>query len=359
VTQLDELAIEFVNLASPSRDEAALADLVERRLREHDHLEVIRIGDNVVARTSFGRRRRVVVAGHLDTVSTGDAISRVDGRVLWGLGAADMKGTLAAMLLLAGSLAEPSVDLTWVFYAREEIGRAESGLLEIERVDQSLLEGEVAILGEPTDGIVEAGCQGTLRLSITLAGVTAHTARPFMGVNAIHRSVPLLAALAAAAEDPRVAVIDGVAFAEQIQVVGISGGSAGNVVPGSATIVVNHRFAPDRDVEEALAWVRTVVDPHLDLSAGDQVVLDDGANGAAPHLDDAVLRRLIELGGGAVRAKVGWTDVATFAAIGVPAANFGAGDPLVAHHPDERVDLDSLEDVHRILFELLTDPTLA
>ncbi len=359
MTQLDELAIDLVNLASPSRHEGALADLVEARLNAAAHLEVLRIGDNVIARTSLGRRRRVVVAGHLDTVSTGEAIARVEGRVLWGLGAADMKGTVAAMLLLAASLEEPTVDLTWIFYAREEIGRSESGLLEIERVDPTLLEGEVAILGEPTDGVVEAGCQGTLRVSITLAGVTAHTARPFMGINAIHRSVPLLAALAAEGANPRVALIDGVPFAEQIQVVGISGGSAGNVVPGSATIVVNHRFAPDRDVDQALSWVRSIVDPHLDVDSGDVVVLDDGANGAAPHLDDAVLQRLIELGGGAVRAKVGWTDVATFAALGVPAANFGAGDPLVAHHPDERVDLDSLASVHRILSELLSDPALA
>ena len=359
MTQLDQLAIDLINIASPSRHEAELADLVEGRLRMLEHLEVVRIGDNVVARTSLGRRRRVVVAGHLDTVSTGEAASRVEGRVLWGLGAADMKGTIAAMILLAEELDVPVVDVTWIFYAREEIGRSESGLLEIERADASLLEGEVAILGEPTDAVVEAGCQGTLRLSITLAGVTAHTARPFMGVNAIHRLIPLLAALAEAATDPRVAIIDDVPFAEQIQVVGISGGSAGNVVPGSATIVINHRFAPDRNVEQALAWVRSLVDPHLDEDAGDVMVLEDGANGAAPHLDDPVLSRLVELTGGVVRAKVGWTDVATFAALGVPAANFGAGDPLVAHHPDERVDLDSLRQVHRILDGLLTDPLLA
>ena len=268
-----------------------------------------------------------------------------------------MKGTLAAMALLAEELDAPSVDLTWVFYAREEIGRAESGLLEIVETDPSLLHGEVAILGEPTDGVLEAGCQGTLRMSITLAGVAAHTARPFMGLNAIHRTAPLLAALAEAGASQRVVSIDGVDFAEQIQVVGISGGTAGNVVPDSATVVVNHRFAPDRTLAQAEAWVRSIVEPYLD--DGDEMTLVDGADGAAPHLTHPVLHRLIDLVGGRVRAKVGWTDVATFAALGVPAANFGAGDPLVAHHPDERVDLDSLATVYGVLSALLRDPELA
>jgi len=359
VTALDELAIAFVDVASPSREERALADLVEERLMAAPHLSVTRIGDNVVARTTHGRARRVVVAGHLDTVATGEAGARVEGRVLWGLGSADMKGTLAAMLLLAEQLEEPPVDLTWVFYAREEIGRSESGLLEISEVDASLLAGEVAILGEPTDGFLEAGCQGTLRMSISLVGVAAHTARPFMGVNAIHRAAPLLAALAEAGASPRVARIDDVDFAEQIQVVGITGGGAGNVVPDRVTVVVNHRFAPDRTLAEAEAWVRGIIAPHLDPSVGDAAVLVDGADGAAPHLHHPVLARLTELAGHRVRAKVGWTDVATFAALGVPAANFGAGDPLVAHHPDERVDLDSLAAVHQVLLDLLSDPSLA
>ena len=359
MTQLEQLAIDLINVASPSRSEAALAEVIASRLRETSHLNVVRIGDNVVARTKLGRRRRVVIAGHLDTVSTGAAVARADGRLLWGLGAADMKGTVAAMVLLAESLDHPAVDLTWIFYAREEISRSESGLLEVVQHDASLLEGDVAILGEPTDAIVEAGCQGTLRISITLVGVTAHTARPFMGVNAIHRAAPLLATLAAAASSPRVAMIDGIDFAEQIQVVGISGGSAGNVVPGSATVVVNHRFAPDRKVDQALTWVRSIIEPHLDLVGGDEIVVEDAADGALPHLGDPVLHRLVELTGGAVRAKVGWTDVATFAALGLPAANFGAGDPLLAHHPDERVDLDSLAAVHRTLGELLSDTSLA
>lgn len=357
MTHLDDLAISLINVPSPSRQERQLADLIEKRLALVEHLDLRRIGDNLVARTSLGRSRRVVIAGHLDTVSTGTPGARVEGRVLWGLGAADMKGTLAAMALLAEELDAPSVDLTWVFYAREEIGRAESGLLEIAETDPSLLHGEVAILGEPTDGVLEAGCQGTLRMSITLAGVAAHTARPFMGLNAIHRTAPLLAALAEAGASPRVVSIDGVDFAEQIQVVGISGGTAGNVVPDSATVVVNHRFAPDRTLAHAEAWVRSIVEPYLD--DGDEMTLVDGADGAAPHLTHPVLHRLIDLVGGRVRAKVGWTDVATFAALGVPAANFGAGDPLVAHHPDERVDLDSLATVYGVLSALLRDPELA
>ena len=150
-------------------------------------------------------------------------------------------------------------------------------------------------------------------------------------------------------------MIDGIEFAEQIQVVGISGGRAGNVVPDAVEVVVNHRFAPDRDQVAALDWVMEVVGPHVDLDGGDMVVLDDAADGGLPHLGDPVLSRLVELSGGTVRAKVGWTDVATFSGLGIPAANFGAGDPLVAHHPDEAVNLDSLAAVQNVLRSLLAD----
>jgi succinyl-diaminopimelate desuccinylase len=353
VSVLDDLAAELVSLASPSRSESKIADLLEGRLRQNAHLEVHRIGDNVIARTSLGRDRRVIVAGHLDTVATGDPVARIEGRTLHGLGSCDMKGTVAAMVLLAEELVDPVVDLTWVLYAREEIARSESGLLEVMAAAPELLQGDVAILGEPTDGIVEAGCQGTLRATITLRGVAAHTARPFTGINAVHRAAPLLAAIADAS--PRVAVIDGIEFAEQIQVVGISGGRAGNVVPDAVEVVVNHRFAPDRDQVAALDWVMEVVGPHVDLDGGDMVVLDDAADGGLPHLGDPVLSRLVELSGGTVRAKVGWTDVATFSGLGIPAANFGAGDPLVAHHPDEAVNLDSLAAVQNVLRSLLAD----
>ena len=353
MTNLLDLAADLVAMASPSREEAAIADLVEARLARSAHLVTVRIGDNLVAKTNLGRPRRVVVAGHLDTVSTGAPQPRIEADVLWGLGAADMKGTIAVMLDLAASLVEPAYDVTWVFYAREEIARVESGLLEIAAADPTLLEGDVAILGEPTADAVEAGCQGTLRVEITVGGIEAHSARPFMGINAVHRAAAVIEAIANAS--PRIVEIDGVTFEEQIQVVGVGGGAGGNVVPGKATVVVNHRFAPDRDVEEALGWVEGLVTTVLDESQGESLAVLDAAPGARPHLEDPVIARLVALAGGRVAGKVGWTDVATFDSMGVAAVNFGAGDPLVAHHPDERVSAASLAAVHRTLSALLTD----
>ena len=354
MTSLLDLATSLVEIASPSRHEAAIADFVESTLGGLAHLEVLRIGDNVVARTALGRRSRVIVAGHLDTVSTAAPPPSVRDGVLWGLGAADMKGTIAVMLEAAASLDDPSVDVTWIFYAREEIARSESGLLEIEAYDPSILIGDVAILGEPTSDAVEAGCQGTLRVEISVGGVAAHSARPFMGLNAIHRTAQIIQSIA---EAPlRVVEIDGVRFAEQVQVVGITGGGAGNVVPSEATLVVNHRFAPDRTLEEAAEWLDSLVEGALEPSLGDGIRVTDGAPGARPHLGHPILAALVELVGGQVSAKVGWTDVATFAERGVPAVNFGAGDPLLAHHVDERVGDTSLHAVSTTLRSLLTDP---
>ena len=353
MTGLLELAAELVALASPSRQEAAIADEIERRCRSAPHLNVTRIGDNVVARTSLGRPIRVVVAGHLDTVDTSSPVPRIDGDLLWGLGTVDMKGTVAIMLSLALELDAPAVDISWIFYAREEISRDESGLLELAAADASLLDGDVAILGEPTDGAVEAGCQGTLRMRVTLGGVAAHAARPFAGVNAAHRLGALIAMISAA--EPRLVEIDGVRYAEQLEVVGATSGSGGNVLPDQAELVINHRFAPDRSATQAIAWVSELLGPFLDLSLGDKVETIDVADGALPQLEHPTLARLVELSDRPVVAKVGWTDVATFAARGLPAANFGSGDPLLAHHPDERVSRSSLEHVAEVYRRLLTE----
>lgn len=356
MSEVLDLAVELINTPSPSRGEATACDVIERRLQACSHLDVQRIGENLIARTHLGRRRRLVIAGHIDTVSSSDPVASIIGPDLFGLGAADMKGTLAAMAVLAAETTAPPLDVTWVFYAREEIGRSESGLLEIAEVDGDLLQGDVALLGEPTNGTIEAGCQGTLRLVLTLGGVKAHTARPFMGVNAIHRSAAVMADLIAAS--PRSVEIDGVTFVEQLQVVSVDGGVGHNVVPDKVTLVVNHRFAPDRDVDAAYAWVTSLVQRHLDPELGDSIELADGADGARPALDDPVIARLVEIADGQVSAKLGWTDVATFASLGVPAANFGAGDPLLAHHPDEHVALEQLDSVAEALRTLLNDSSI-
>ena len=346
------LATALVAIPSLSHHEALLADAVETALRLCPWLTVDRVGDNLVARTGLGREHRVIIAGHLDTVppADGNEEPRVEGDVLYGLGAADMKGGLATFLHLAGSIPEPAVDVTWCFYVCEEVERRHNGLRRLWDERPELLAGDAAILGEPTGGLVEAGCQGTLRIRLELVGARAHTARPFAGRNAIHRLAPLLVAIAG--YEGRRPVLDGCHYAEQLQVVSVEGGVAANVVPDLATVVVNHRFAPDRDVEEAEAALHSLLDPHLE--PGDRWERVDASAGAPPALDHPLLAALVEATATPPRAKVGWTDVATFWAHGIPAANFGPADPLLAHTPGEHVSAAELEAAAAILGTLLT-----
>ncbi|MFZ6004984.1 MAG: succinyl-diaminopimelate desuccinylase [Actinomycetota bacterium] len=340
----------LVDIPSESHHEAALADRIETELRALGHLEVERIGDNVVARTSLDRATRVVLAGHTDTVpANGNADARIEGDLLWGLGAADMKGGLAVMLALAETVPAPAVDVTWVFYAGEEVAAAHNGLGHLMRDRPDLLKGDVAILGEPTRGEIEAGCQGTMRFEVTVRGARAHTARPWMGRNAVHRLGAVLRAVDGFVE--RRPVIDGCEFREALQAVAVSGGVSGNVVPDLASVTINRRFAPDRTPEMAEAEVRELLAPALE--PGDEITVVDMSPAAAPGLQHPLLRRLIEDGGLGVQAKLGWTDVARFAAAGIPACNLGPGDPTVAHTAEEHVDRGSLERSYEVLRHLL------
>jgi succinyl-diaminopimelate desuccinylase len=347
------LTASLVAIPSVSHDEGALTDHLEAALRPLRHLQVERVGPNLVARTHLDRATRVVLAGHTDTVpADGNAEARIDGEVLWGLGAADMKGGLAVMLALAREVAEPSVDVTYVFYAGEEVAAEHNGLAHLLRDRPDLLAGDVAILGEPTDGEVEAGCQGTLRMEVTLRGQRAHSARPWMGRNAIHRMGALLRLVEGF--EPRQPVIQGCRYREALQAVLVSGGVAGNVVPDAAVVTLNRRFAPDRTEREAADEVRALLAPVLE--DGDAVQVVDSAPAAPPGLDNPILRALVDEHHLTVTAKLGWTDVARFAAAGVPACNLGPGDPTLAHRADERVDRGSLDRAYRVLHAVLTTP---
>lgn len=351
-TDLLSLTRELVAIPSTSHGEAAMADRVEAELSSCGWLEVTRLGDSVVARTHLGRPRRLLLAGHLDTVpAAGNAAPRLVGDVLWGVGAADMKGGLAVMLDLARSLPAPVVDVTWCFYACEEVARAESGLVPLWRDRPELLSADAAVLGEPTGCLVEAGCQGTLRLLVRMGGVRAHTARPFAGRNAIHRLGPVLAAVAG--WEGRKVVLDGCEYVEQLQAVAVEGGVAGNVVPDRASVTLNYRYAPDRHAAAARQEIEALLDGLVGDEPGDGLEVIDVADGAPPSLDHPLLSALLSATGSPPRAKAGWTDVATFWGHGIPAANFGPGDPLLAHHPQERVDRSALERARSVLGRLL------
>jgi succinyl-diaminopimelate desuccinylase len=352
VTDLLALTAELVDIPSVSGSEQALVAFLAAALDDVSGLELTHVGDNLIARTTLGRSRRLVLAGHTDTVPPNANLgARIDGDRLFGLGAADMKGGLAVMLELARTVDDPAVDLTYVFYAREEVAADRSGLLELQEARPDLLVGDVALLGEPTSSGIEAGCQGTMRVRITLAGERAHPARAWMGRNAVHRAAPLLTALAA--YEPRQPELQGCRYHEALQVVRIDGGVAGNVVPDRVELLVNHRFAPDRTPDEAVAHVHEVVDPWLDLDGGDTFEVVDAAAGAAPAIDHPLIAALIARHDLDVVAKLGWTDVARFAAMGVPAANFGPGDATIAHTAGEWVARSEIESAFAALDDLV------
>jgi succinyl-diaminopimelate desuccinylase len=342
-----ELAAELVDIPSESLQEEAIADDVERRLRSCDWLEVERVGHNVVARTHGNGGPRLVIAGHLDTVpANGNLGARIEGDLLYGLGACDMKGGLAAQIATAMTVETPSVDTTYIFYAGEEIAAKHNGLLHLFRDRPDLVAGDVALLGEPTNAEIEAGCQGTLRAKVTYRGVRSHTARPWKGRNAIHRLGDVLTRLST--YEGRRPVIDGCEYRETIQAVFVDGGVAGNVVPDEAVLTVNLRYAPDRTPADAEAYLAEVI------GECDEFVVPDHAIAAAPSLTHPLLSALISRNSLPVAAKLGWTDVARFAEHGIPGANFGAGDPTLAHTKDEFVHRDEVHRVHDALVDLVS-----
>ncbi|WP_182875889.1 succinyl-diaminopimelate desuccinylase [Microbispora sp. H10670] len=342
------LTARLVDIESVSGAEKALADAVEEALRALPHLTVLRDGDAVVARTDLGRAERVVIAGHIDTVPVaGNLPSRTEDGVLYGCGTSDMKSGVAVQLKLC-LLAAPNRDLTFVFYDCEEIEAERSGLLRLTRTHPEWLAGDFAVVMEPTDGLIEGGCQGTLRAEITVKGVRAHSARSWEGVNAVHGIAPVLDRLVR--YEPRSPLVDGLRFREGLNAVGVRGGVAGNVIPDECVVTVNYRFAPDRTIEEAFAHVCEVFD-------GFDVRLTDGSPGARPGLNDPVAAAFAAAIGGTPRAKLGWTDVARFSALGMPAVNCGPGNPDVAHTAGESVSLAKIVESERRMTEWLTEET--
>lgn len=341
------LTRQLVDIESVSQDEQAIADAVETALTPLGHLTVTRRGNTVVARTDLGRGERVVIAGHLDTVPLNDNLpSRLDEEsgLLHGLGTCDMKGGDAVILRLAATVPEPVRDVTYVLYESEEIDAEFNGLNKLSQSDPDLLEADFAILMEPSDAVVEAGCQGTLRVEVRTTGERAHSARSWKGVNAIHGAADVLTRLQG--YEARRPVIDGLEYHEGLNAVSIRGGVAGNVLPDECVVEVNFRFAPDRSEADAEAFVRDFFD-------GYDVRLTDTAPGALPGLDRPAAKEFVEAVGGEVNPKFGWTDVARFTVLGVPAVNFGPGDPMLAHKQEEFVPTAQIEHCERVLREWL------
>ncbi|HEY5837219.1 succinyl-diaminopimelate desuccinylase [Streptomyces sp.] len=342
------LTAQLVDVPSVSREEKALADLVEGALRGLPHLVVDRDGDAVVARTNLGRRERVVLAGHLDTVPiAGNLPSRLDqDGVLWGCGTSDMKAGVAVQLRLAATLTAPNRDLTFVFYDAEEIAAEFNGLKRLVERHPEWLDGDFAVLLEPTGGRVDGGCQGTLRAQVRTTGRRAHSARSWLGENAIHKAAPILARLAS--YEPRRVEIDGLVYPEGLNAVLIDGGHAGNVIPDHCVVTVNYRFSPDQSEEEALDRVRGVFE-------GFEVVLTDSAPGALPGLSQPAAAAFVAAIGTPPAAKEAWTDVARFSALGIPAVNYGPGDPTLAHTREENVAVAAVLEAEAKLRAWLTD----
>ena len=345
-----ELTEAICNIESVSGNEKALADAIESALRSAAHLEVIRDGDAIVARTNLGRARRVVIAGHIDTVPVADnlPVSRrlVDGaEVLWGRGTVDMKAGVAVQLKLAVELESPNVDVTWVFYDHEEVEASLNGLGRISRNRPELLEGSFAVLCEPSSAQVEGGCNGTMRVEVRTRGVKAHSARPWMGENAVHKAGELLTMLHN--NRPAAVEVDGLVYRESLNAVLINGGIATNVIPDETVVTVNYRFAPSKSEAEAFSYLQ-------EFFAGFEIELKDSAAGARPGLDLPEAAAFVAATGSTPKPKYGWTDVARFSALGIPAVNFGPGDPNKAHADDENVPLEQITSAFDALRKWLT-----
>lgn len=348
------LTRQLCDIASVSGNERTVADAIEALLRDKaPHLSVLRDGDTIVARTTLGRPSRVAIAGHIDTVpingnlpvrETRDTATGVSQ--LWGRGTVDMKAGVAVQLALAVELGAPGVDVTWVWYDNEEVSADLSGLGRVMRAHPKLFEADFAILGEPSNGTIEGGCNGTLRARVTLLGRRAHSARSWMGVNAIHRAGALLEKLAAF--EPASVEVDGLVYREGLNAVSISGGVAGNVIPDECVFEVNYRFAPDKSEEQAAAVVFEF------FGDADSVEIVDSAPGARPGLDTPLAAAFVRAVGQPPAPKLGWTDVSRFSALGIPAVNFGPGDPLLAHADDERVDVAQILETESVLRKWLS-----
>ncbi|MFM8211871.1 MAG: succinyl-diaminopimelate desuccinylase [Actinomycetes bacterium] len=344
--ELGKLTLDLVNISSVSKDEKSIADSIEEALKKCNHLKLTRVNNSLVAQTSFGNKQRVVIAGHIDTVPANNNFpGKINNSEVVGLGSVDMKSGIAVALKLASEITSSNFDITYLFYESEEIETKFNGLELITKQQKDLLNCDFAILMEPTNGILEVGCQGSLRFEVSTSGKRSHSARWWNGENAIHKTNKILEILNNyKSREPE---IDGYKFREGLQAVKINGGIAGNVVPDSVSVSINHRFAPDTSIDQATTNMKN-------LFKDFNFLLVDAANAAPTGLSNPVIKDFVSSIGKSIAPKFGWTDVARFANNGIPAINFGPGDPNLAHHPDEKVLISQINDVYESLKKWLT-----
>ena len=379
VTNMSVMFEQLMSSYSVSDHEGELADAVETYLRGISHLTVRRYGDTVMASTDFGRERRIILAGHIDTVPVignfpprwldpgdGDilpdiAASFPQDRVMWGRGSVDMKASDAVLLYLAATQQRPKYDLTFVFYDHEEVSAEHNGLRKVVERHPDWVRGDFAIIAEPTGCGIQGGCNGSIRFDVITHGVAAHSARAWMGENAIHKAAGILNALNS--YEPADVVVDGLSYREGLNATLISGGTGTNVIPDECRVHVNYRFAPNKSIEEAKALLMGT-SAGAELGNGEHVAtggpfagygieMKDESPAARPGLNNDLAVSLATLvrsrTGLSPQAKLGWTDVARFSELGIPAVNLGAGDPLLAHKHDEQIPVSQLSTLCEIL----------
>jgi succinyl-diaminopimelate desuccinylase len=346
---------QIVDIQSVSGSEEQLASWIENYIGNFKYLDCTRYGNCIVAKTNFGREKRVALAGHIDTVpishKTNNFPSKVEGDYLWGRGTVDMKAGDAVMLKLMEKVQKPKYDITYIFYDNEEVAASKNGLGILAREHFSEIEADAAVLLEPTDNYVELGCNGTLRFDLVVTGKTAHSARPFFGENAIHKVEKVLQVLNKWNEgELKIVTIDQMKYIESLNAVKISGGIATNMIADEVKIHTNFRFAPSRKASEAKEYVRSLFEGIEEVN---HIDFTDESEGALPGLNCTLISEFIEVvksselempqGEPIMRAKLGWTDVARFTSLGIPALNFAPGDPNLCHADDEKVKLEQVD----------------
>ena len=363
---LDSLLGQIMAVYSVSDAEGPLTDRVERFLKRYPHLQVHRDGDTIVDTVPVLDNFPPKWLAPGDPLIDKDVAEMYPGTpVMWGRGATDMKASDAVLLYLAATLTDSKVDLTFVFYDHEEVAAEYNGLGRVVEDHPDWIQGDFAIIGEPTSCGIEAGCNGTMRFDVIANGVAAHSARAWMGDNAIHKAAEILNRLVAHKDEA--VDVDGLIYQEGLNATLISGGNGTNVIPSECRVHVNYRFAPDKTLAEAKALM-IGEGAESELGNGEHpatggffhgfdIEMRDESPSARPGMSDPLVQSLVKLveerTGRQPLAKLGWTDVARFSQLGVPAVNLGAGSPLLAHKNNEQVPNSDLTLMAGILIDWL------